>query len=145
MPGQEATRSLVDELRETRFRYWPTSFLYGVVESRDDAESALASLLAAGVPVDHLQTWHGPSCRETIDPTGESHSRMARLWRMLEKATPERQLLDRYAEEVERGHVCIGVRCGSGEGRKVVVALLEQHGGRLLSYFAVGSVERLSS
>ena len=94
--------------------------------------------------MDHLQTWHGPSGKDAIDPTGERQGRMARLWRTLEKATPERQLLDRYAEEVGLGHVCIGVRCGSGDGRKIVVSILQQHGGRLLSYFAVGSVERLS-
>lgn len=144
-PTQEPARSLIEELRDTKFHYWPTSHLYGVVDSSADAESALAGLLAAGVPSDHLQTWHGPSGKQAIDPTGESHSRLARLWRTLEKATPERQLLDRYAAEVERGNVCIGVRCNSGDGRKVVVSILQKHGGRMLSYFAMGSVERLSS
>lgn len=143
-PTPEPAPSLIDELRNTRFRYWPTSHLYGVVDSHADAESALAGLLAAGVPSEHLQTWHGPAGKQTIDPTGESHSRIARLWRTLEKATPERQLLDHYAAEVERGHVLIGVRCGSGDGRKVIAGILQQHGGRLLSYFAIGSVERLS-
>jgi nucleotide-binding universal stress UspA family protein len=143
-PAHEPPASLVDELRNTRFRYWPTSQLYGVVDSHADAESALAGLLAAGVPSEHLQTWHGPSGKQTIDPTGESHSAIARLWRTLEKATPERQLLDQYGAEVERGHVLIGVRCSSGDGRKVIAGILQQHGGRLLSYFAIGSVERLS-
>jgi len=143
-PTPEPARSLIDELRNTRVRYWPTSHLYAVVDSSADAESALAGLLAAGVGSDHLQTWHGPSGRETIEPTGESHGRMARLWRTLEKATTERELIDRYAAEVERGHVCIGVRCSSGDGRKVVVEIIQKHGGRLISYFSIGSVERLS-
>jgi nucleotide-binding universal stress UspA family protein len=134
---------LVDELRDSMFHYWPTFRLYGVVDSPEEAESTLVDLLRAGVPKDQLQTWYGPASLHAIDPTGGNHGRTARLWRALERATPERELLDRYAAEVEHGHVCIGIRVGAGEGRQVVATILQRHGGHLISYFSVGSVERL--
>ena len=140
----EPPQQLVEELRETVFHYWPASHVYGVVDSLANAELALADLLIAGVPRRHLHTWHGTSGKETIDPSGEKHGRIARFWRMLEKATPERELLDRYAEEVEKGRVCIGVRCGSSAAQQGVTQLLQRHGGHLISYFSVGSVEHLT-
>ena len=69
---------------------------------------------------------------------------MARLWRALEKATRERELLEHYASEVANGHVGIGVQCRSGDERNVLAEILRKHGGHLISYFSVGSVERLS-
>jgi nucleotide-binding universal stress UspA family protein len=138
-----APRQLIDELRDSIFRYWPTSRLFGVVDSPEKAEAALVDLLRAGVPKDQLQTWYGPASLDAIDPTGGRHGRTARLWRTLERATPERDLIDRYAAEVESGHVCIGVRVGAGEGRQIVTGILQRHGGHLISYFSVGSVERL--
>jgi nucleotide-binding universal stress UspA family protein len=139
-----ASPTLIDELRDRVFHYWPTHQLYGIVDSAAEAESALADLLRAGVPKSQLQTWHGPEGKDAIDPTGEKHGRTARLWRTLERATPERALLDRYAAEVDRGRVCIGVRCGTGDDQRAVADILERHGGHLISYFSVGSVEHLS-
>jgi hypothetical protein len=137
-------RRLVDELQDPDFHYWPSFYLCGVVDSTEAAELALIDLLAAGVAEDRLRTWHGPAGATAIDPTGQKHGRMARLWRALEKATGERELLEHYASEVERGHVGIGVHCGSGDGLRVLTEILRKHGGHLISYFSVGSVERLS-
>ena len=137
-------RRLVDALQDPVFRYWPSFYLYGVVDSTEAAELALIDLLAAGVPEDQLHTWHGPAGAAAIDPSGQKHGRMARLWRALEKATGERELLEHYAREVERGHVGIGVHCGAGDGLRVLTEILRKHGGHLISYFSVGSVERLS-
>ena len=142
--SSDAARRLVDELQDSSFHYWPSFYLYGVVDSTEAAELALVDLLAAGVAEDQLHTWHGPAGAAAIDPTGQRHGRMARLWRALEKATGERELLDHYASEIERGHVGIGVQCGAGEGRRVLTEILRKHGGHLISYFSVGSVERLS-
>ena len=101
-------------------------------------------MIAAGIPRDQLHTWYGPAGSAAIDPTGRNHGRMARLWRTLEKATPERELLERYASEVEGGHVCIGVQIASRQGVRVLTDILKQHGGHLISYFSPGSVQHLS-
>jgi nucleotide-binding universal stress UspA family protein len=139
-----APRRLVDELQDLSFHYWPSFCLYCVVDSTEDAESALVDLIDAGVADDKLHTWHGPEGAAAIDPTGQGHGRMARLWRAMEKATGERDLLEQYASEIERGHVGIGVHCGAGEGRRVLTEILQKHGGHLITYFSAGSVERLS-
>ncbi len=136
--------SLVEKLQDPAFHYWPASYLYGVVDSTAAAELALVDLLAAGVAEDQLHTWYGPAGVAAIDPTGQKHGRMARLWRALESVTGERELLERYANEVERGHVGIGVHCGSGDGLRVLTDILRKHGGHLITYFSAGSVERLS-
>jgi nucleotide-binding universal stress UspA family protein len=143
-PSADEVRPLVEELQDRDFHYWPSSYLHGIVDSIDEAESALGDMLAAGLAKDQLHTWFGPDGSAAIDPTGRNHGRMARLWRSLERATPERELLERYANEVDAGHVCIGVQIGSPEAVRVAAGILEHHGGRLLSYFSVGSVERLS-
>jgi len=142
--ASDSPRRLVDELQDPAFRYWPSFYLCGVVDSTEAAELALVDLLAAGVAEDQLHTWHGPAGAAAIDPTGQRHGRLARLWRALEKATGERELLERYASEVESGHVGIGVHCGSGDGLRALTEILRKHGGHLISYFSVGSVERLS-
>ena len=134
----------VDALQDPDFHYWPSSQLYGVVDSLQDAELALADLVAAGVPEDRMHTWHGQAGTTTLDPTGRHHGRLAQIWRTLEKATPERELLQQYSREIEQGHVCIGVRCGAGQGRRVLTDILRRHHGHLISYFSMGSVERLS-
>lgn len=136
---------LVEELRDTGFHYWPASHVYGIVDSVDEAERALADLLIAGVPRRALHTWHGPLGKEVLDPSGENHGRAAQIWRTLEKVMPERDLLDRYGAEVEHGHVCIGVRCGTRDSRDMVTGVLERHGGHLISYFSLGAVEHLTA
>lgn len=142
--SSDSPRRLVEELQAPSFHSWPSFYLYCVMDSTEAAELALVDLLAAGVTEDQLHTWRGPAGAAAIDPTGQRPGRMARLWRALEKATGERELLERYASEVESGHVGIGVQCGSGDGRRVLTEILRKHGGHLMSYFSVGSVERLS-
>jgi nucleotide-binding universal stress UspA family protein len=139
-----AARRLVDELQDPFFRYNRSYYLYGVVDSTEAAESALVELLAAGVKKDQLHTWHGPEGAAAIDPSGEKHGRMARLWRALEGVTGERELLEQYSHELETGHVRIGVQCRSGSKRQQFTEILQRHGGHLISYFSVGSVERVS-
>ncbi|MFN7984096.1 MAG: universal stress protein [Vicinamibacterales bacterium] len=136
---------LVEELRDTGFHYWPASHVYGIVDSLDEAERALADLLIAGVPRRALHTWHGPVGKDVLDPSGVNHGRAAQIWRRLEKVMPERDLLDRYGDEVEHGHVCIGVRCGSRDSRDLVAGVLGRHGGHLISYFSLGAVEHLTA
>jgi nucleotide-binding universal stress UspA family protein len=136
------SRNLVEELQDTGFHYWPSSYLHGVVDSVEDAESALGEMIAAGIPRDQLHTWFGAAGSAAID--GRNRGRMARLWRTLEKATPERELLERYASEVDGGHVCIGIQIGSQQGVRVLTDILKQHGGHLISYFTVGSVQHMN-
>lgn len=143
VPDAAPAQDLVHELQATTFPYWPASYLYAVIDDPAAAEAALADLVAIGVARDQMRTLLGTSGRQTIDPTGEHHSRAARLWRAMEKATPERGLIDRYATEAEQGHVCVGVRCRKAD-RDIVAGVLRRHGGHLLSYFSIGSVERLS-
>ena len=101
-------------------------------------------MLTAGLGKHQLHTWYGHDGAVAIDPTGRHHGRMARLWRALEKATPERDLLERYANEVNAGHVCIGVQIASLEAAQVLAGILRQHGGHSISYFSKGSVQRLN-
>jgi len=143
VPDAESPDSLVDQLQATTFPYWPASYLYAVIDDPGAAEAALADLVAIGIPKDQMRTLVGASGKETIDPTGERHNRAARLWRAMERATPERGLIERYAKEAEQGHVCVGVRCRTGD-RDTVAGILRRRGGHLLSYFSIGSVERLS-
>jgi nucleotide-binding universal stress UspA family protein len=144
-PAKESDQpaSLVAELQDTTFRFWPSSYVHGVVDSVEDAESALAEIITAGVPKNQLHTWFGPAGSAAIDPDGRHHGRMARLWRLLEKATPERDLLEQYASEVDAGRVCIGGHIDSPEGARVMADILKHHGGRLISYFSVGAVQHL--
>ncbi len=141
--SSDSPRRLVEELQAPSFHYWPSFSLYCVMDSTEAAELALVDLIAAGVTEDQLHTWHGPAGAAAIDPAGQRHGPVARLWRALETVTGERELLEHYASEVESGHVGIRVQCGSGEGR-VFTEILRKHGGHLMSYFHVGSVERLS-
>ena len=142
-PAPPPSRRLVEELQDTGFHYWPSSYLHAVVDSVEDAELVLGEMIAAGIPRDQLHTWYGPAGSAAIDPTGRNHGRMARLWRTLEKATPERDLLERYASEVEGGHVCLGIQIASPQAVRVLTDILKQHGGHLISYFTVGSVQHL--
>lgn len=142
--SSDSPQRLVDELQDPVFHYWPSFYLYSVVDSIEAAELALVDLLALGVTENQLHTWYGPAGAAAIDATGRKHGPIARLWRALERATGERELLEYYASEVESGHVVIGIQCGSGERRRVLTETLRKHGGHLISYFSAGSVERLS-
>ena len=142
-PSELAGRRLVEERQETGFHYWPSSYLHGVVDSLDEAESTLRDMIAAGIPIPQLHTWHGPHGSAAIDPTGRNHGRLAKLWRTLEKAMPERELLEHYASEIEAGRVCIGVQIASPEGVRVLADIFKQHGGHSIAYFSLGSVQHL--
>jgi nucleotide-binding universal stress UspA family protein len=135
---------LVDEVRDTAFHYWPSSYLYGVVDSREKAESALQRLVETGAPRTSLRTWHGEGSDDALDPNGERHGRGSRLWRTLEKLTGEHDLFEDYADELRHGHIVIGVRCSS-DGKAMAAEILRQHGGHRMAYLSLGSVERFGA
>ena len=65
--------SMVDQRRWTEFLFYPTGWVFEVIDSRPAAEAALHALVAAGYPLDGLATWQGADGAAAIDPTGNAH------------------------------------------------------------------------
>ena len=139
--------SMVDQRRWTEFLFYPTGWVFGVIDSRPAAEAALHALVAAGYPLDALATWQGADGAAVIDPTGNAHGLLAHLWRLAQRSTEDRRLIERYAEEAQKGHICIGVHVGfhapkdhdHGRARD----LLKAHGAHHVIYCGLMAVEEL--
>ena len=141
--------SMVDQRRWTEFLYYPTGWVFGVIDSHPAAEAALNTLVAAGYPLDALATWQGQDGAAVIDPTGKAHGLLAHLWRLAQRSTEDSHLIERYALEAQQGHICIGVHVGlhapkdhdQGRARD----LLKTHGGHHIIYCGLMAVEELAA
>ena len=129
----QTTSAWWKNLRDTGFHYWPasTSTASSIHSTKPNGRCGSAHHRGRAAPGTPHLAWAG--WQDVLDPSGVNHGRAAQIWRRLEKVMPERDLLDRYGDEVEHGHVCIGVRCGSRDSRDLVAGVLGRHGGHLIS------------
>ncbi len=135
----------VADRRDTEFRVYPTRLLMGVVDEMADAEAAIADLLHQGIANDDIHTWFDEAGVETIDPEGAQHGLVARFWRGLQHATGEHATLEHYAQEIAKGHVCIGVHCESSREAGLVKAILDRHAVHFVNYHGLTIVELLKA
>jgi hypothetical protein len=133
---------LVSERRDLTFRANPVHFLMGIIDTMPDAEDAIAELLNRGITASEIHTWFGDEGVKAIDPNGQSHGLIARLWRGAQNATGEHHSFERYAEEIAEGHICLGVHCAPYRA-PYVAAVLSEHGGHYLNYHGVTLVQHL--
>jgi len=134
---------LVQNVQHLEFHLYPAHLLLGVVDAPGDAEATLEDLLAGGVARADLRTSFGSSGLAAIDPDGQMHGWIARLWRGAQRATGEHQTFAHYAEEVGRGHICVGVQCHSPREESIASAILDRHGAHFVNYFGAAMIETL--
>ena len=76
-----------------------------------------------GVSTSEIHTWFGDEGVNTIDPEGQSHGLLARMWRSAQSATGQHRTFERYAEEIAEGHICVGVHCAPHKAQQVAAVL----------------------
>jgi len=132
---------LIHELQMTDFQPQPQRLLIGVVDSVPNAEATIRDLLQSGAPKDHIHTWVADDGVRAMDPEGEAHGLMAWMWRQAQRATGEHRRLARYAEELEHGHVCVGVDVESVEQATTASQIFDRHGAHFVHVLGLGAIE----
>ena len=134
----DAARRLSMNCTTRPFHFWPRSICTAWWFDRA-AGWRWSNALAAGVAEDHLHTRPGPGAG-AIDPTGQNTGGWRGFLAALESHRRTR-VARAPATEIERS---VGAWSPlRAEGRRVLTEF-RKHGGHLISYFSVGSVERLS-
>jgi hypothetical protein len=136
--------NLVEQLKETTFEFTPAHTLLTLLATPATAESAIEDLIDTGTfSGDAIRTWVGDDGANVLDPDGSRHGTAARLWRAAQAATGERQMFERYALEVRRGRVCLGVRCETADDVTTAKAVLDRRRGYFMNHYHGGAIELL--
>jgi hypothetical protein len=122
----------------------PHDRVTGIIDERDKLESVVKALQAEGFPEDAVGVVLGEEGLEEIDPDGSRHGLIGRFVRTLQQFGHEGEEYREAAEELEKGHVLVGVTVTQEEEKNRAADTLRAQGARRLRYWGRLGVEELS-
>jgi hypothetical protein len=109
----------------------------GVLDSSHDLDAALSSLVEAGFAPESIQAFSGEEGIRAIDPDGCYHGLLGRLTRIIQAIGAESEHMHRYDKELRAGHYLAVISVSDIEAeRQRAAAILSQHGGHFVDYYA---------
>ena len=101
---------------DTSFKLLPTNRVVSAFETREDTDTALATLLEAGFSEDAVGFHHGEEGKAFIDADGSRHGFLARVTRQYQRFSgPEASLLDMAEAALNAGHYLVSVLTDGSE------------------------------
>lgn len=100
----------------------------------DEAAAAIGDLVARGVAKDEIYVLCGEEGLRRLDPTGTHHGLKGRIIRA-GGLLPTDEVLEEYAEHLERGGVLVSVPARDDEERNRSQDALRAHGASAMRYY----------
>jgi hypothetical protein len=130
----------------TNFLTYPANKVIGILSTPEELHAAVTELNNAGFQKEQLQVLCGEKGAERLDPTGERHGFLARLYRFVEKfGDMESKHLSEYKSELLRGHFLLAIDVAAEVDRARVLNVLKTHRATRVNFFGKWTVEGLSS
>lgn len=127
----------------TDFLTYPTNKIVGILSSPEELH-AIVELNRAGFKEEQVQVLCGEKDARSLDPTGEQHGFLARIYRFIEKfGDMESKHLSDYKAELLGGHFLLAVDVSDDDSRARILDAFKAHGGHRVNYFGRLTVEGL--
>lgn len=128
---------------EDSFSAYPTHVIFGVVDSRAQADAILEGLYALGYAEQAVNAVAGHEAVESVDLEGERAGLRGRLVRALQRLGGEYRAMEHYVADLEAGRHVVTAPADNDEDRDAVVALFKEHGAERIAHFKPTVVEFL--
>jgi hypothetical protein len=122
---------------------YPTNRVAGTIGDAENAEKAVAALVAAGIDRDAIDVLHGEKDLRRLDPTGAEHGLFAQLQRTLIRAGSEFKHLNHHVDDVRAGRFVVMVLARERRVRDVVADVLYAHGAEFVGFYGRWAYEAL--
>ena len=122
----------------------PAGTVVGILDSPDDAQSALDALHGSGFADDSVVIVCGPRGARQLVDAPERLSLLKRLVHVVHNPHEQDTLPGvRYAVAVENGHMCLRVHVNTDAERTSARWILKSHGGHYITYHGLSTTELL--
>ena len=128
---------------EDTFSAYPTNLVFGVVDSRAQADAILEGLYALGYTEQAVNALAGPEAAEGLDLDGDRAGLRGRFVRAIQRLGGEYRALEHYVADLESGKHVVTAPADTDEDRDAVVALFKEHGAHRMAHFKPTVVEFL--
>ena len=128
----------------TNFLTYPTNKIVGILSTPEDLHAAITELNGEGFKEQQVQVLCGVDGAARLDPTGDRHGFLAKVYRFVEKfGDMESKHLTEYQSELLGGHFLLAVDVPGEEARVRVLDTFKRHGGHRVNLFGNWTVEGL--
>lgn len=126
------------EEKSSKFYTYPSHKVLGVFDRTESAKNAVEDLKNNGFHENEIEVI---SNAEQIDFSGEEHGFWGRIVRSFQHFSSEGRYLERYEQELKKGHFLLIVLAKSAEIKEKVKEILQSHGGHSLTFFGNWLIE----
>ena len=122
---------------------YPQDYLLGVFEDEAAADWTAGDLLDAGFVEDELMAFCGAEGARALDPSGEEHGLLFRIYRTIQNLYAEFDSMREYADAAVGGACVLGVRIPDDTRKEAASRIFARRGGRLVAAFGRMTVENI--
>jgi hypothetical protein len=135
-----------EELKNKEVRY-PENRVVGLLDTREELESAVDALTSGGFLPSEIEVIHGAAAseklRENTGRSGLAHLAM-RFAESIGMPNDETAIKNQYADGLGKGQLLLAVLAPTEERRQVAGRILEEHGGTNVRFFGQYTIEHRS-
>lgn len=128
------------------FSLYPRGKMYGVFDSLEDVRDLTERLLDLGLQSEKVEILEGEEGIAALDPDGRHHGLVARLVRLLQSITDERDLAERYVRDLLMGRYVVAVSLPNDRTVfEQTCRAFRDSGGHAINYYGLFVTEQLSA
>lgn len=133
----------IPDRNDDGFIRYPTNRIVGTIDSSEELQAAITSLLDAGIDKDGIEMLCGEAGAQRLDRTGKRHGLIAQLIRIVQYMGEEQMLLQHHEQELRAGHFLVSAPVSDEGSKQQVRELLKSHGGHFIHYYGRLGIEDL--
>ena len=126
------------------FLTYPTNCLVCVIDKAEDARSLVHELNQRGYGEDEVRILFSEKGAERLDPLGEQHGWLAKLYRLMETAALESKTMREYYDELMQGHYVFMVQAEDRDEAEKVWPILQSYGARRTTFYGRWTIEKVA-
>lgn len=129
------------------FQTYPTHRVVAMIDTKHDADEAVAELIKAGFDDSLIDESVGTDGLKFLDPDGRSHGFMTKFIRLWQRAAQGEELgyINRVRKNLVEGHAVVSVPATTEEARTKAASILNSHHADDIRYYGHFYVERLQT
>ena len=126
------------------FLTYPTNCLVCVIDAAEDARTLVRELNERGYGEDEVRILCSEEGAKRLDPVGEQHGWLAKLYRLMETAALESKTMHEYYDELMQGHYVFMVQAKDRDEAEKVWPILQSYGARKTTFYGRWTIEKVA-